>query len=84
MTIQDDVLDLDVADRLPTHVTENGVGADEKPNGAGEVINRDWGAGYGDRFGLAYVDPATQRRIPKISAHRYARMIRAEAMEAAR
>jgi beta-glucosidase/6-phospho-beta-glucosidase/beta-galactosidase len=46
--------------------------------------NFEWGAGYGSRLGLVYVDYATQRRIPKASAHWYARMIRAEAMEAAR
>jgi threonine dehydrogenase-like Zn-dependent dehydrogenase len=46
--------------------------------------NFEWGAGYGNRFGLVYVDYATQRRIPKASAHWYARMIHAEAMEAVR
>jgi beta-glucosidase/6-phospho-beta-glucosidase/beta-galactosidase len=45
--------------------------------------NFEWGAGYSNRFGLVYVDYATQRRIPKASAHWYARMIRADALEAA-
>lgn len=34
-----------------------------------------------DFFDLVHVDFATQRRIPKASAHGYARMIHAEAME---
>jgi beta-glucosidase len=41
--------------------------------------NFEWGAGYANRFGLVYVDYATQRRIPKASAQWYARMIRDEA-----
>jgi beta-glucosidase len=116
---RDTLLDVHRRYRLPIYVTENGAGANEKPNEAGEVVdheriaylrtygaalreavsagadvrgyfawslldNFEWGAGYGTRFGLVYVDYATQRRIPKASAHWYARMIRAEAMEAAR
>lgn len=38
--------------------------------------NFEWGAGYGNRFGLVYVDYPTQRRIPKASAHWYANLIR--------
>jgi beta-glucosidase len=38
--------------------------------------NFEWGSGYGVRFGLYYVDFATQRRIPKSSAAWYARLIR--------
>lgn len=45
--------------------------------------NFEWGAGYANRFGLVYVDFATQQRIPKASAHWYARMIHSEAMEGA-
>jgi beta-glucosidase len=41
--------------------------------------NFEWGAGYANRFGLYYVDYATQRRIPKASARWYAQLIRAEA-----
>ncbi|SKA12414.1 beta-glucosidase [Enhydrobacter aerosaccus] len=42
--------------------------------------NFEWGAGYANRFGLVYVDYPTQRRIPKESAHWYARLINSEAM----
>lgn len=45
--------------------------------------NFEWGAGYGTRFGLLYVDYASQRRIPKASAHWFAQLIRAEAAAAA-
>ncbi|MGA0902222.1 MAG: GH1 family beta-glucosidase [Candidatus Nanopelagicaceae bacterium] len=33
--------------------------------------NFEWAYGYGKRFGLVYVDYATQKRIPKSSAHFY-------------
>ena len=46
--------------------------------------NFEWGAGYANRFGLVYVDYPTQRRIPKESAHWYARLIHGEAMRASR
>ncbi|PKU26095.1 GH1 family beta-glucosidase [Telmatospirillum siberiense] len=38
--------------------------------------NFEWGAGYGQRFGLIYVDFPTQKRIPKASARWYAELIR--------
>jgi len=38
--------------------------------------NFEWAYGYGKRFGAVYVDYATQRRIPKSSAHWYAEAIR--------
>jgi beta-glucosidase len=114
---RDTLLDVDRRYGLPIYVTENGAGAEEKPNEAGEVIDREriaylrsyggalreavaagadvrgyfvwslldnfeWGAGYSNRFGLVYVDYATQQRLPKASAHWYARMIRADALEA--
>jgi beta-glucosidase len=37
--------------------------------------NFEWAEGYGKRFGLVFVDYATQRRIPKLSAHWYRRLI---------
>lgn len=30
--------------------------------------NLEWNAGFGNRFGLVYVDFETQKRIPKLSA----------------
>ena len=57
-------------------------GADVRGNFVWSLLdNFEWGAGYASRFGLVYVDFA-KPRIPKASAHWYARMIRAEAMEA--
>jgi len=44
--------------------------------------NFEWGAGYATRFGLVYVDYASQRRIPKESARWYADRIRAETARA--
>ena len=44
--------------------------------------NFEWGAGYANRFGLVYVDYATQKRIPKASARWYAAMIKAQARQA--
>lgn len=38
--------------------------------------NFEWADGYTSRFGLVYVDYATQRRQPKLSANWYARVIR--------
>ncbi|TNY36466.1 GH1 family beta-glucosidase [Thermomonospora catenispora] len=38
--------------------------------------NFEWAWGYSKRFGLVYVDYATQRRIPKASARWYAQTIR--------
>ena len=38
--------------------------------------NFEWAFGYAKRFGLVYVDYATQQRIPKSSAHWYADLSR--------
>lgn len=38
--------------------------------------NFEWRSGYAHRFGLVYVDYATQRRIPKASARWYSQLIR--------
>ncbi len=40
--------------------------------------NFEWSAGYAKRFGLHYVDFASQRRIPKASAHYYREVIRSQ------
>ena len=41
--------------------------------------NFEWADGYGTRFGLTYVDYATQKRTPKLSAKYYADVIRRNA-----
>jgi beta-glucosidase len=38
--------------------------------------NFEWAAGYDPRFGIVFVDFATQQRIVKDSGHRYAALIR--------
>lgn len=113
---RDTLVDVSRRYHLPIYVTENGAGATETPDSAGEILdhervdylrtyisalrdavaagadvrgyfvwslldNFEWGAGYANRFGLVYVDYPSQRRIPKESAHWYARLIRAEAMQ---
>ncbi|MEV7232589.1 GH1 family beta-glucosidase [Streptomyces sp. NPDC051020] len=42
--------------------------------------NFEWAYGYSKRFGAVYVDYASQRRIPKASAHWYAEVIRRHAL----
>jgi beta-glucosidase len=37
--------------------------------------NFEWSLGYGRRFGIVYVDFATQERVPKQSFHRYQRFL---------
>jgi beta-glucosidase len=39
--------------------------------------NFEWASGYAKRFGLVYVDYATQQRIPKRSARWYSRFLKA-------
>jgi beta-glucosidase len=43
--------------------------------------NFEWAWGYGQRFGIVWVDFETQARIPKDSARLYARVIQAGAVE---
>lgn len=97
---------------LPVYVLENGMGAYDKPNDDGSVIDNDriaylrayigalnaaasagadvrgyfiwslldnfeWDSGYAARFGLAYIDYPTQRRIPKASFEWYRNLIKA-------
>lgn len=38
--------------------------------------NFEWAEGYRKRFGIVYVDFKTQRRMPKLSAHWYAEVVR--------
>jgi beta-glucosidase len=45
--------------------------------------NFEWAEGLSDRFGIVYVDFATQRRIPKESALWFSRVIAANAVESA-
>ncbi|WP_037907004.1 GH1 family beta-glucosidase [Actinacidiphila yeochonensis] len=42
--------------------------------------NFEWAYGYSKRFGAVYVDFATQRRVPKRSAHWYASVARANVL----
>ena len=42
--------------------------------------NFEWAYGYAKRFGAVHVDYATQRRVPKASAHWYADVIRRHAL----
>jgi beta-glucosidase len=42
--------------------------------------NLEWNAGFGNRFGIFYVDLQTQKRTPKISAHYYKEVINQNAM----
>jgi beta-glucosidase len=40
--------------------------------------NFEWGSGYTQRFGIVYVDFETQQRIPKSSAHWFAKLVEAK------
>jgi beta-glucosidase len=42
--------------------------------------NFEWAEGYTKRFGLIHVDYATQRRVPKASARRYAEIVAANGL----
>jgi beta-glucosidase len=42
--------------------------------------NFEWADGYGKRFGIHYVDFATQQRLPKLSAHWYRELIKRNAL----
>jgi beta-glucosidase len=40
--------------------------------------NLEWGAGFASRFGIVYIDYATQKRVPKASFDWFAELIRAQ------
>jgi len=40
--------------------------------------NLEWGAGFASRFGIVFVDYATQKRVPKASFDWFAALIRAQ------
>jgi beta-glucosidase len=42
--------------------------------------NFEWSYGYGNRFGIVYVDFETQQRIPKLSAHWFTEAARRNAV----
>ena len=110
-SFQDTLLQVSNRYALPIYVLENGIGAYDKPNTGGAVIDNDriaylrayigalnaaalagadvrgyfvwslldnfeWDSGYEVRFGLAYVDYPTQRRIPKASFEWYRDLIK--------
>lgn len=75
-----DVVDLDrvayVRGYLDAAIAAIEGGADVRGYYAWSFLdNFEWAEGYGKRFGLVFVDYATQRRIPKLSAYWYARLI---------
>ncbi|KRE30622.1 beta-glucosidase [Agromyces sp. Soil535] len=75
-----DVVDLDRVSYLRGYldavVTAVEQGADVRGYYAWSFLdNFEWAEGYGKRFGMVFVDYATQRRIPKLSAHWYRRLI---------
>jgi beta-glucosidase len=43
--------------------------------------NFEWADGYGKRFGIVYVDFATQKRTPKLSAQMYQTVIAGNGLE---
>ena len=42
--------------------------------------NFEWACGYSKRFGMVYVDYATQKRVPKLSYHWYKQVIRSNSV----
>jgi len=76
-----EILDQDRIDCLDAYIRAMGEaiakGVDVRGYFAWSLLdNFEWGSGYGSRFGLVYVDYATQRRTPKASARWYAAQIR--------
>ncbi len=76
------VNDLDRIDYLRRHLSVLEQAIDEGVDVRGYMAwslldNFEWASGYSKRFGLAYVDYGTQRRIPKESFHWYQQLIAA-------
>ena len=70
----------------PHHVSAELHGTDAPRNSEGVPVkgyfvwslldNYEWADGYSKRFGIMYVDYATQKRTPKLSASYYQEVIR--------
>ena len=70
------VHDADRTDYLQTHIAAAAVALAQGVPMAGYMVwslmdNFEWSSGYAKRFGIVYVDYATQQRTPKDSAHWY-------------
>ncbi|WP_100446000.1 GH1 family beta-glucosidase [Glycomyces xiaoerkulensis] len=78
--------DVERIDYLKTHIAAVHdaieAGADVRGYTAWSLMdNFEWAFGYEKRFGLVYVDYATQRRIPKASAEFYTRVVADHGLE---
>jgi beta-glucosidase len=83
-----DVHDPDRVSYLADHVRAAGEAVAQGVDLRGYFVwslldNFEWSEGYSKRFGLVYVDYATQRRTPKDSARWYSEVIRRNGLEAA-
>lgn len=70
------VHDADRTEYLQSHITAAAAALAQGVPMAGYMVwslmdNFEWSSGYGKRFGIVYVDYASQQRIPKDSAHWY-------------
>jgi beta-glucosidase len=78
--------DVDRVAYLRAHLTAAARACQDGANLAGYYVwslldNFEWGWGYQKRFGIVFVDFGTQRRIPKSSAHFYARAARTNTIQ---
>ncbi|MCH7231137.1 GH1 family beta-glucosidase [Glycomyces sp. L485] len=81
-----EVVDTERIEYLRSHIgavhDAIGAGVDVRGYTAWSLMdNFEWAFGYDKRFGLVYVDYATQRRIPKASAKFYSDVIAANGLE---
>jgi beta-glucosidase len=79
------VNDLERVSYLHKHLEASARAARDGANLAGYFVwslldNFEWGWGYQKRFGIVFVDYATQRRIPKASASFYSQIVKANAV----